>query len=238
MRRRSCWRPPRRRWSRPKRPGRGSGRRVSSPRDPGRGRRHRDDAGGRTGALERADRARRWCGHGLLDALRVTPGHEQALGAALGDDLRLGVATTGRAGGRCRPIPTPPGLPEGCHAPGRACHRPARNWRGGCRRSACAAQKRSGAASPRCARSAAGDAAGRSLALGRADAARRRCAQRRRAAAGAGNRAEALRADLPPPKPASRRPAPRTRRRRASVAQLTEADRMARDARRSPPRRG
>ncbi|ARJ69534.1 chromosome segregation protein SMC [Paracoccus contaminans] len=57
-------------------------------------------------ALERLVQRRRAGGGALLDALSVAPGHERALGAALGDDLRLPVRDGGagtRAGWRLLP---------------------------------------------------------------------------------------------------------------------------------------
>jgi len=64
-------------------------------------------------ALERLIARDGGAGQGLLDALRVAPGHEQALGAALGEDLRLGPASTG-SGWRALPgYADAPPLPDG-----------------------------------------------------------------------------------------------------------------------------
>ncbi len=49
----------------------------------------------------------------LLDQVRVTPGHEQALGAALGDDLRAPLAEGGSGWVRLAPYADPPALPDG-----------------------------------------------------------------------------------------------------------------------------
>ncbi|HZV18081.1 MAG TPA: chromosome segregation protein SMC [Sphingobium sp.] len=61
-------------------------------------------------AVERPDGAQR-----AIDALRVQPGYERALAAALGDDLQAGIGENGGARwGGADTLPTDPPLPDGC----------------------------------------------------------------------------------------------------------------------------